>query len=347
MKVLLENLGLKALHRMDPEIAHTIAITALKTSFVPCPGPTTSSRLQTSLAGIELPNPIGLAAGFDKNATAIRALSRAGFGWIEVGAATPQAQPGNPKPRLFRLSKDKAAINRFGFNNDGMYKICPRIAGSTNTVPVGLNLGANKNSMNKASDFAKVLEHCRDHIDFATVNVSSPNTEKLRDLQGAVALKALLTDVMQVRKSVPVFLKIAPDLTDHELEDIAKVAEQTGITAIIATNTTLDRDRLQSSNALEAGGLSGEPLFEKSTRVLAKLNKLTKLPLIGVGGISNAEQAYAKIQAGASALQLYTSLIYGGLSLAAKINNNLDNLLAHDGFANVAQAVGSNTKKWL
>ncbi|HAB39767.1 MAG TPA: dihydroorotate dehydrogenase (quinone) [Rhodobacteraceae bacterium] len=347
MKVLLENLGLKALHRMDPEIAHTIAITALKTSFVPCPGPTTSSRLQTSLAGIELPNPIGLAAGFDKNATAIRALSRAGFGWIEVGAATPQAQPGNPKPRLFRLSKDKAAINRFGFNNDGMHKICARIAGSTNTVPVGLNLGANKNSMNKASDFAKVLEHCRDHIDFATVNVSSPNTEKLRDLQGAVALKALLTDVMQVRKSVPVFLKIAPDLTDHELEDIAKVAEQTGITAIIATNTTLDRDRLQSSNALEAGGLSGEPLFEKSTRVLAKLNKLTKLPLIGVGGISNAEQAYAKIQAGASALQLYTSLIYGGLSLAAKINNNLDNLLAHDGFANVAQAVGSNTKKWL
>lgn len=347
MKTMLEQVGLKALHRIDPEAAHGLAMTALHTPFVALPGPVTSQRLRTSLAGMDLPNPVGLAAGFDKNATAIAPLSRAGFGWIEVGAATPLAQPGNPKPRLFRLSEDKAAINRFGFNNEGMEAIAKRLAHRPKGVPLGLNLGANKDSASKAEDFAKVLEHCRDHIDFATVNVSSPNTEKLRDLQGPMALAALLDGVMRVRKNVPVFLKIAPDLTDQDLADIAKVAQDARIAAIITTNTTLERSGLRSPHADETGGLSGAPLFEKSTRVLAKLNTLTDIPLIGVGGISSAEQAYAKIRAGASAVQLYTGLIYGGLSLAAKIARDLDDLLARDGIQNVADAVGTDTQNWL
>lgn len=347
MKAKLEQLGLRALHWIDPETAHGLAMAALRTPFVALPGPVTSTRLRTSLAGLDLPNPVGLAAGFDKNATAIAPLSQAGFGWIEVGAATPRPQPGNPRPRVFRLSEDRAAINRFGFNNDGMEAIADRLAHRPKGVPVGLNLGANKDSANKAEDFAKVLEQCRDHIDFATVNVSSPNTEKLRDLQGPMALAALLEGVMQVRKSVPVFLKIAPDLTDQDLADIAKVAEDAAVAAIITTNTTLDRTGLRSPNAREAGGLSGAPLFEKSTRVLAKLGSLTDIPLVGVGGIASADQAYAKIRAGASAVQLYTGLIYGGLSLAARIAQDLDELLARDGFENISAAVGTETKRWL
>lgn len=347
MKALLEQVGLKALHRIDPEAAHGWALAALRTPFVDLPGPVTSPLLKTELAGLDLPNPVGLAAGFDKNATAIAPLSRAGFGWIEVGAATPRAQPGNPKPRVFRLSEDRAAINRFGFNNDGMEAIAARLAARPKGVPLGLNLGANKDSADKAQDFARVLEACRDHVDFATVNVSSPNTEKLRDLQGPEALAALLGGVMEVRGTTPVFLKIAPDLTDQDLADIARVAESAGVAAIIATNTTLDRAGLQSAHAGEAGGLSGAPLFEKSTRVLAKLSSLTEIPIVGVGGISSAADAYAKIRAGASAVQLYTGLIYGGLSLAAKIAKGLDTLLARDGFETVADAVGTARQDWL
>lgn len=342
----LEDIGLRALRGIDPETAHGLALKALNAGLGPRTGPVTSDRLHTTLAGLSLPNPVGLAAGFDKNATALHALSRSAFGFVEVGAATPRPQPGNPKPRLFRLAEDRAAINRFGFNNDGMQTIGARLARRPGGV-IGLNLGANKDSANKAEDFAKVLEQCRDHIDFATVNVSSPNTEKLRDLQGPMALAALLDGVMQVRKSVPVFLKIAPDLTDQDLADIAKVAEGAAVAAIITTNTTLDRTGLRSPHAQETGGLSGAPLFEKSTRVLAKLGSLTDIPLVGVGGIASADQAYAKIRAGASAVQLYTGLIYGGLSLAARIAQDLDKLLARDGFATVSEAVGTDNQRWL
>lgn len=347
MKQMIEQLGMAALRRLDPETSHALALKATHTPLAPLPGPVTSARLKTTLAGMDLPNPVGLAAGFDKNATAIAPLSRAGFGWIEVGAATPLPQPGNPKPRLFRLSEDHAAINRFGFNNDGMEAIAMRLAKRPKGVPVGLNLGANKDSANRAEDFARVLQHCAPHIDFATVNVSSPNTEKLRDLQGPMALAALLDGVMQVRGRIPVFLKIAPDLTDQDLADITKVAEDAHISAIIATNTTLDRDGLRSKHAGEKGGLSGQPLFEKSTRVLAKLNSLTNVPLIGVGGVSNARDAYAKVRAGASAVQLYTGLVYGGLSLAARIAHGLDVQLKQDGFQSVAEAVGTGAQDWL
>ena len=347
MKRMVEQLGLRALHQVDPETAHGLAITALRLGLAPAPGPVTSKRLKTSLAGMSLPNPVGLAAGFDKNATAVAPLSNAGFGFIEVGAATPLPQPGNDKPRLFRLTEDRAAINRFGFNNEGMQAICTRLARRGAGVPVGLNLGANKTSTDRAADFARVMELARDHVDFATVNVSSPNTEKLRDLQGKAALAALLAGVMEVRGDTPVFLKIAPDLTEAEIADMAEVANDADVAAIIATNTTLDRARLKSAQRDQMGGLSGAPLFEKSTRVLARLSTLTDIPLVGVGGIGSAEDAYAKICAGASAVQLYTALVYGGLSLAADIAKGLDKLLKQDGFDTVADAVGSNRSSWL
>ena len=347
MKRMAEQLGLRALHQVDPETAHGLAITALRLGLAPTPGPVTSKRLKTSLAGMSLPNPVGLAAGFDKNATAVAPLSNAGFGFIEVGAATPLPQPGNDKPRLFRLTEDRAAINRFGFNNEGMQAICTRLARRGAGVPVGLNLGANKTSTDRAADFARVMELARDHVDFATVNVSSPNTEKLRDLQGKAALAALLAGVMEVRGDTPVFLKIAPDLTEAEIADVAEVANDADVAAIIATNTTLDRARLKNAQRDQMGGLSGAPLFEKSTRVLARLSTLTDIPLVGVGGISSAEDAYAKICAGASAVQLYTALVYGGLSLVTDIAKGLDKLLKQDGFDTVADAVGSNRSAWL
>ena len=346
----LEQIGLRALRALDPEQAHGLALKALNTGLGPKGGPVTSPRLKTQLAGLSLPNPVGLAAGFDKNATALHALSQTGFGFLEVGAATPRPQPGNPKPRLFRLTEDEAAINRFGFNNDGMAAIAARLAKRPGGV-IGLNLGANKDSDDRAADFAKVLTHCGAHLDFATVNVSSPNTEKLRDLQGKAALAALLDGVMTANagltKPLPIFLKIAPDLTDTDLDDVAAVANASGLSAVIATNTTLDRNGLHSRHRDETGGLSGQPLFEKSTRVLARLHRLTDLPLIGVGGIGSAEQAYAKIRAGASAVQLYTALVYGGISLAEDIATGLDALLARDGFNSVADAVGTGTADWI
>lgn len=351
---LLERTGLALLHRLDPEVAHGLSIRALQSGLAPLPGPVTSSRLATTLAGLTLPNPVGLAAGYDKNATALAPLSRAGFGFIEVGAATPRPQPGNPKPRLFRLTEDRAAINRFGFNNDGMEAIATRLAARTATaVPVGLNLGANKDSTDRAADFARVLARCGPHVDFATVNVSSPNTEKLRDLQGRAALTALLQGVMDTRatlaKPIPIFLKIAPDLTDSDLAEIAEVAVAAGLAGIIATNTTLSRDGLQSPHRTETGGLSGAPLFEKSTRTLARLSQLTdgKLPIIGVGGISTPEQAWEKIRAGASAVQVYTAMVYEGLSLIPRLALGLDALAAQNGFARVSDAIGTGRDRWL
>ncbi|WP_342078572.1 quinone-dependent dihydroorotate dehydrogenase [Yoonia sp. SS1-5] len=348
---LVEQLGLRALRQLDPERAHGIALSLLNAGLGPRGGPKTSSRLSTTIAGIAIPNPVGLAAGFDKNATALNALAKTGFGFLEVGAATPWPQPGNPKPRLFRLTQDQAAINRFGFNNDGMDAIAARLAARPKGPVIGLNLGANKDSADKADDFARVLTRCGPHVDFATVNVSSPNTEKLRDLQGKAALGALLDGVMDARAAlahpIPVFLKIAPDLEGDALAEIADVANSTGVAAIVATNTTLDRTGLQAPQAAEVGGLSGQPLFEKSTRVVAQLSTLTELPIIGVGGVGSAEQAYAKIRAGASAIQLYTALVYGGMSLVDDITHGLEERLAEDGFANIADAVGSGRADWL
>ncbi len=351
----IERAGLAILHRVDPERAHGLSIRAMRAGLVPLPGAVTSARLACRVAGLDLPNPVGLAAGYDKNAEVVGPLTRAGFGFVEVGAATPRPQPGNPRPRLFRLTADRAAINRFGFNNEGAGVIAERLRAARRAmrVPVGLNLGANKDSADRAADFAAVLAMAGPWVDFATVNVSSPNTERLRDLQGKAALEGLLSGVLATRdglaRRVPVFLKIAPDLSDAELADVAEVALAAGIDGIIATNTTLSREGLTSPHAGEAGGLSGAPLFRRSTRVLARLSVMTggRVPLIGVGGVASAEEAYAKIRAGASAVQLYTALVYGGLSLAGDIARGLDARLARDGFGSVAEAVGTGRGDWM
>jgi len=352
----IEQLGLRALRQIDPERAHALGLLALRAGLAPLPGVVTSTRLKTNVAGLSFENPVGLAAGFDKNAQAIAPLSRAGFGFVEVGAITPRPQPGNPKPRLFRLREDHAVINRFGFNNEGMAAASERLKqahGRDTGVPVGLNLGANKDSDDRAQDFAKVLTACGDYLDFATVNVSSPNTEKLRDLQGAQALTALLEGVLSARaglaRPIPIFLKIAPDLSPDEIAEVAAVAKATKIDGVIATNTTLDRDGLAARDKGEKGGLSGAPLFEKSTRVLAQFSKElgADIPLIGVGGISSAQDAYSKIKAGASLVQFYSAMVYHGISLAAEIARGLDELLARDGFSSVNDAIGIERDRWL
>ena len=350
---LVERAGLALMHRLDPETAHGLALKALSAGLAPLPGTITSDRLRCCVAGLRLANPLGLAAGFDKNAQALAPLARAGFGLIEVGAVTPRPQFGNPRPRLFRLPEDRAVINRFGFNNRGMQDVLPRLAARPADMVLGLNLGANKDSDERAEDFARVLTTCGAHLDFATVNVSSPNTERLRDLQGKAALTALLGRVMAAREAAglthPVDLKIAPHLDESRLEEVAGVATGSGVAGVIATNTTLARDGLRSARRDEAGGLSGAPLFERSTRVLARLSQLTDgaLPLIGVGGVASGADAYAKIRAGASGVQLYSALVYGGLSLVPRILHDLDALLARDGFASVADAVGTGRGDWL
>lgn len=348
-----ERLALGILHRYEPEKAHELSLRALQSGLVPLGGVVVSKRCKINVAGLSFQNPVGLAAGYDKNAVALEPLMRAGFGFLEVGAATPRPQPGNTAPRLFRLPKDRAIINRFGFNNDGANAIAARLALRPTGVPVGINLGANKDSVDKGADFAAVLAICGPYVDFATINVSSPNTEKLRDLQGRAALNAVIEQVMEARsaleRSVPIFLKIAPDLSAKDLESIAEVVLTQKIDGIIATNTTLSREGLVSANAQQMGGLSGAPLFEKSTRVVAQLSLLTtgRLPIIGVGGIENADQAYEKICAGASLVQIYSGMVYHGLSLASDIAKKMDNLVKKDGFSNLSQAIGSRRQAWL
>lgn len=309
----IERPGLATLRAVDPEAAHGRTLRAMKYG----PGPVSAPRLIARLPGLDLPNPVGLAAGFDKNAIALAPLMSAGFGFLEVGTATLRPRPGNPTPRMFLLPGERSAVNRFGFNNDGVDAIVKRLAARPKGIPVGLSIDGN------ALD--SVLRACLPHVDFVTVNVSCPNV-----VRGNVQdVLAGIRDVPGYKK--PLFLKISPDST------ISSIIDWAGIDAIVATNT----------RATEGGGLSGAPLFDGSTRVLARLSQETDIPLIGVGGIGSAEQAYAKIKAGASAVQLHTALLYDGVALAARIATELDALLERDGFANVAEAVGTGHKEWL
>ncbi|PKP79411.1 MAG: dihydroorotate dehydrogenase (quinone), partial [Alphaproteobacteria bacterium HGW-Alphaproteobacteria-2] len=259
-----ERLGLSLLHRLEPERAHALSLYALRAGLVALPEVHPLPRLATRVAGLDLPNPLGLAAGYDKNAVALGPLARAGFGFVEVGAATPRPQPGNPAPRLFRLNEDYAVINRMGFNNDGAAAIAPRLARARGAGVVGINLGANKDSPDMAADFAEVLRLCGPHVDFATVNVSSPNTPGLRGLQAGAALGEVLARVLAVRAGLPhrvaLFVKIAPDLDEAGLAGVAEAAEAARVDGIVATNTTLAREGLASPLAGQAGGLSGRPL---------------------------------------------------------------------------------------
>ncbi len=344
----LSDFGLKALRRLDPERAHRAAIKGLRAGLVPGWGAAVPGSLRTQALGFDLAHPLGLAAGFDKNAEAVGPLLNCGFSFVEVGAVTPRPQYGNLKPRLFRLSEDEAAINRFGFNNDGVEAVRKRLFLKAHPArgPIGINLGANKTSEDRVADYVTVLTRLANCADFFTVNVSSPNTSGLRDLQERTALEGLLRAVLAARDAAaegkPVLLKLAPDLSDAQLGDVIDVCVESGVDGIVATNTTLARDGLASAHAGEGGGLSGQPLFERSTDVLREIARITEgqLPLIGVGGVGSAAQAYAKIKAGASMVQLYTALSYHGMGLVPEIVTGLARLLERDGFSRIEDAVG-------
>ncbi|MHA1597732.1 MAG: quinone-dependent dihydroorotate dehydrogenase [Alphaproteobacteria bacterium] len=338
------------LRLLDAETAHGLAIKALASGLLPAPATFEDTVLAQTLWGRDFANPVGLAPGFDKNARVTDALLAQGFGFVEVGSVTPRPQPGNPKPRLFRLTSEGAVINRMGFNNDGIEAVAKRLAGRGPGI-VGVNLGKNKDSDNAAADYATGVRALAALADYLVVNVSSPNTPGLRALQGREPLRELLQAALAARTAAvpdnppPLLLKIAPDLTDEDKSDIAEVALETGIDGLIATNTTIARpDGLHGGAVDEAGGLSGKPLMQPSTRVLADMYRLTggKLPLIGVGGISSGDDAYAKIRAGASLVQLYTALIYRGPGLVNVIKRRLVVLLKADGFDNISEAIGAD-----
>jgi len=338
-----------ALFLLGPEQAHRLTIAALKCGFGPRAKPD-DPILATKLCGLDLQNPIGLAAGFDKNVETPAAMLRAGFGFVEIGSVTPRPQLGNPPPRIFRLAQDRAVINRLGFNNEGIEVATRRLEGlGERKGPIGVNIGANKDSEDRIADYAEGYRHLAPLGDYVTVNVSSPNTPGLRDLQTGEALTSLLASLNEARNSLggtppPLFLKVARDLALEDRDLIARVAVEHEIDGLIVGNTTLSRpESLSSKNRGEAGGLSGAPLFDLSTKVLADFYRLTqgRLALIGVGGVSSGQDAYRKIRAGASAVQLYTALVYGGPGLIGRIKRELAGCLRRDGFGSVAEAVGA------
>ena len=342
------DLGAALLRKLDPEAAHRLAIRGL--ALVPLPQARPEDPvLRTHLAGLDLPNPVGLAAGLDKNAEAMAGLSRLGFGFIECGSVTPRPQPGNPRPRLFRLEEDRAVINRMGFNNDGLEAFARRLEARPPGVVVGGNLGANKDTEDKAADYVAGLMRLEGKASYFTVNISSPNTPGLRALQGRAQLDDLLGRIDAARPPrgssgrVPVFLKIAPDLIADEIGMIVEASLAHGLDALIVSNTTLERPAdLQSPHAGEAGGLSGAPVrpfAEKALRAAAEAAQ-GRLPLIAVGGIETGADAYARIRMGAAAVQIYSALVYEGPGLVGRIKQDLAARLRADGFSSVSEAIG-------
>ena len=345
------DLAAGALRTLDAETAHQVTIGALKLGLGPRAAGATRASLTIRLAGLALPNCVGLAAGFDKNAEVPDAMLAAGFGFVECGTVTPLAQAGNPRPRLFRLAEDQGVINRLGFNNGGLESFAARLARRRRNGIVGANIGANKDSADRASDYVTGLKRLWGLADYFTVNISSPNTPGLRALQTREALADLLGRLGEARATlragsgdVPIFLKIAPDLADDEIQAIVETAVAHGLEGLIVGNTTLSRPSdLRGAARGETGGLSGGPLMALSTAVLARVRQAAgdRLALIGVGGIASGADAYAKIRAGASAVQLYSAMVYQGPGLIPRIRRDLAARLAADGFANVAEAVGT------
>lgn len=342
------DIGAKAMTMLSPEDAHRLTVQLLKSGCGP-KAKIETPRLATNLGELSFPNILGLAAGFDKDAEAPDAMLDLGFGFIEVGAVTPRPQPGNERPRVFRLRADAGVINRYGFNNDGLDAAAGRLASRPRKGIVGVNLGANKDSADRTEDYVAGVKALAGLVDFYTVNISSPNTPGLRALQGKTALADLMTRVLSARDAVaegtPVFLKIAPDLTDEDKVDIAAVAQEQSLDGLIISNTTIDRPGfLRSAAAAEKGGLSGRPLFAPSTKLLRDFYGVLghNVPLIGVGGVFSARDAYEKIISGARLVQLYTALIYEGPGLPQSILKELPGFLDADGFETVADAVGAS-----
>lgn len=334
---------------LEAERAHHLSIKLLRLMPTP-PALEPDSMLAQTVAGIAFPNPVGLAAGYDKEGLVAHKMHGLGFGFAELGTLTPLPQPGNPLPRLFRLVEDRAVINRMGFNNGGQAAAAERIAKRKRparngwTPVIGINIGANKDAADRIADYATGVTCMAPLADYLTVNISSPNTPGLRALQDRAALDQLLGAVMAARGSrkTPIFLKVAPDLEPADVEDISAACIDHKIDALIVSNTTISRPALRSAQAGETGGLSGVPLHDLSLQRLRDFRKAlgTSLPLIGVGGIANAEQAYARIRAGASLIQLYSALVYEGPYLAKRINAGLKALMARDGVKNISEIVG-------
>ena len=329
---------------LDPERAHHLTIAALKR--VPGGAPPAAGPLATTVAGIEFPNPVGLAAGFDKDAEVTDALFALGFGFVEVGTIPPLPQPGNPRPRLFRLAEDRAVINRFGFNSEGAEAARARLTARYGKPGViGINIGANKDAADRVADYATMMRMMVPLATYITVNISSPNTPGLRALQDEGALTALLDAVTEARgaSAVPIFLKVAPDLAPADIDAIARIAIEKRLGALIVGNTTVSRPPLASAHAGEAGGLSGAPLAALSLQRLRDFRAATggAIPLVGVGGIDSAESAWARLRAGASLVQIYSAMVYEGPFLARRIVRALPALMRRDGFSTIGEAVGS------
>ena len=346
--------------QIEPEKAHNLALNYLK--FLPkfsslLVDPKNYENLNNSLWNLNFPNPIGMSAGFDKNAEIINSLFNFGFGFVEAGTTTPIAQTGNQQPRIFRLIEDQAIINRLGFNNLGaniFYNNLLKTNKNSSQI-IGVNIGKNKDTIDSSSDYILLLEKFYNYADYIAINISSPNTKNLRDIQNEDLLNDFLQKISQCKnnlqkisqKNTPILLKIAPDLEFEQLKNIAKIVLNNSIDGVIISNTTIARNlNLKSPKSIENGGLSGKPLFEKSNEILRNFYRLTegKIPLIGVGGISNADDAYIKIKNGASLIQIYSAFIYHGFSLVEKIKKQLSEKLKKDGFKNISEAVGCNVK---
>ena len=336
----------RMLFRLDAERAHGLTIDLLAswgragTPFAAAAG---DPILASEVAGLTFANPLGLAAGADKDARAVAGFFGLGFGAVEVGTLTPRPQPGNPRPRLFRLIEDRAVINRMGFNNGGIEAALPRIARARRTGVLGVNVGANKDSADRVADYREGVARAAAVADYVTINISSPNTPGLRDLQHGAALAELLAACDAARANTPLFLKVAPDLEPSAIDAIARAAIDHHVDALIVANTTISRPALRSAGAGEAGGLSGAPLGALSRQRLADFRTATgaALPLVSVGGIGDADEAYARIRAGASLVQLYTALVYGGAGLARRITKGLAERLRRDGFTALGEAIGA------
>ncbi|MCY6382503.1 quinone-dependent dihydroorotate dehydrogenase [Hoeflea prorocentri] len=348
-----------ALFRLEPEAAHRLSIKALKSGLMPRPPLVRDPRLSVTKAGLHFNNPVGIAAGFDKNGEVPAAVLRLGFGFTEIGSVTPRPQTGNPKPRIFRLHSDRAVINRLGFNNEGHSAVLQRLMalGKGRAGPIGVNVGANKNSEDRISDYALGIDVFYQVADYFTVNISSPNTPGLRDLQARDSLTALLAAVKKARDDrhreadpyKPIFLKIAPDLNEGDLEDIAELSHSHTLDGLMVSNTTLAREGLSASrHAGESGGVSGRPLFERSTIVLAKLRRLVgpSMTLVGLGGVDSAETAAEKMRAGADLVQLYTGLIYEGPGIISSILSGLVDVMDRTGAASVNELRDLHLNEW-
>lgn len=344
------------LFSLEPEQAHNLAIFALKNGLVPAQPNFEHPLLHTECWGISFKNPVGLAAGFDKDAECVKSLASQGFGFVELGTVTPLPQPGNEKPRLFRLEEDEAIINRFGFNSKGLAKFCKNLTRNPQTIPIGGNIGKNKTSDGALIDYSEALKQVYPLVEYITVNISSPNTQGLRNLQGKAALDNLLEGICGVKQLMesehgevkPLLVKIAPDLTSEALDDLLEVITMRNIDGLIVSNTTIDRpDGLKDSQTTETGGLSGAPLKDRANTILREVFVKTegRIPLIGVGGISSGMDAYERIRSGASLVQVYSALIYQGFDLVSRIKKELVELLEKDGVKQLSHIVGVDCRK--